>query len=88
MRRAALPPGVRRLRMNPWAGPFPLPGEFLATHNGRLAYLVLGVKPRPKAGGFHVDVEISPRAALNQADAVVHWFRWNKRGKNRSRHNG
>lgn len=69
--------------MNPWEGPVPLPGEYLATANGRGAYLVLGIWPRPKAGGFHVDIEVAPRAVLSKAGTVVHWFQWNKRERSR-----
>lgn len=78
-RRLGLPPGVRRLCMTQWEGTLPMLGEYLATPNGRSAYLVLGVMPRPKADGYHVDVEARPRSDLAEHGATVHWFQWNRR---------
>lgn len=77
-RRSNLPPGVCRLTMCPWDGAHPLPGHYLATRNGRTAYLILGIKPRTKAGGFVVEVERHAKASIPD-DAVVQWFVWNKR---------
>ncbi|EME71423.1 hypothetical protein H261_03403 [Paramagnetospirillum caucaseum] len=82
MGRHNLPPGMRRLTMSPWDGPLPLPGEYLATSNGRTAYLVHAAHQRPKASGFHVNVEPMARTSV-PADATVHWFRWHPRGERR-----
>jgi hypothetical protein len=77
-RRRNLPPGVCRLGMDPWAGPRPLPGHYLATEKGHTAYLVLSIKPKRKGAGFQVECERNSRASLPD-DAVIHWFIWNKR---------
>jgi hypothetical protein len=54
----------------------------MAAEGGRRAYLVLGVKARQKAGGFHVDVEPMARDRVPK-DATIHWFRWHKRERRR-----
>lgn len=76
-RRQDLPPGFRRLTMDPWDGDAPAVGHYLATPKGRRAYRVHACGPRPKAPGLALVVEVMPRHSLPD-DAHVHFFQWSR----------
>lgn len=69
------------ITLTDWDGDLPMPGHYIASHKGKIAYLILEVR-RPKRPCKYVAkliCERRGRADLLQREVIYHWMRWNKR---------